>query len=90
MRVVHCNSHWRFQIVERFHPNQNEGCFELQVVDLNFTGKLNINDDKVPTYQLRGTTSPFIEVDFVTTTTKQHIKIIFYLKDIVKIKKELP
>jgi hypothetical protein len=67
-----CNSHWRFQIVERFHPNQNEGCFELQVVDLNFTGKLNINDDKVPTYQLRGTTSPFIEVDFATTTAAIH------------------
>ena len=67
-----CNSHWRFQIVERFHPNQNEGCFELQVVDLNFTGKLNIDDEKVPSYQLRGTTSPFIEVDFATTTAAIH------------------
>ena len=67
-----CNSHWKFQIVERFHPNQNEGCFELQVVDLNFSGIVNFDDDKVPSYQLRGTKSPFIEVDFQTTTSAIH------------------
>jgi len=67
-----CNSHWKFQIVERFHPNQNEGCFELQVVDLNFTGKLDLDDTKIPEYQLRGTKSPFVEVDFQTTTSAIH------------------
>ena len=67
-----CNSHWKFQIVERHHPNQNEGCKELQVVDLNFTGKLNLDDTKIPDYQLRGTKSPFVEVDFQTTTSAVH------------------
>ena len=67
-----CNSHWKFQIVERFHPNQNEGCYELQVVDLNFSGIVKFDDDKVPSYQLRGTKSPFIEVDFQTTVAASH------------------
>jgi len=67
-----CNSHWKFQIVHRFHPNQNEGCDELHVVDLNFSGKVEFDDDRVPSYQLRGTKSPFIEVDFQTTTAAIH------------------
>lgn len=65
-----CNSHWKFQIVERYHPNT--GCTELHVVDLNFNGKINLEDEKVPIYQMRGTTSPFIEIDFNTTTSAIH------------------
>ena len=57
-----CNSHWKFQIIERAHPNT--GKTELQVVDLNFTGIINHTEDKIPKFQLRGTKSPFIEVDF--------------------------
>jgi hypothetical protein len=60
------NSHWKFQIIERAHPNT--GKTELQVVDMNFSGIINHVEDKIPTYQLRGTTSPFIEVDFDVTT----------------------
>jgi len=60
------NSHWKFQIVERAHPQS--GKTELQVVDLNFTGIINHDEGRIPTYQLRGTTSPFIEVDFNVTT----------------------
>ena len=59
------NSHWRFQIVERHHPNSE--LTELQVVDLNFSGVIN-HTREIPTFQLRGTTSPFIEVDFNVTT----------------------
>ena len=57
-----CNSHWKFQIVERPHPNT--GTKELQVVDLNFTGIINHTESKIPTFQSRGTTSPFLNVDF--------------------------
>ena len=35
---------------------------------MNFIGIINHNEDKIPMYQLRGTTSPFIEVDFDVTT----------------------
>lgn len=60
-----CNSLWKFQIVERAHPNT--GQLELQVVDLNFSGIIQHNEG-IPTYQLRGTTSPFIDVDFNVST----------------------
>lgn len=60
------NSHWKFQIIERPHPNT--GKTELQVVDMNFSGIIKHDESKIPTYQLRGTTSPFIEVDFNVTT----------------------
>jgi len=61
-----CNSHWKFQIVSGPHPNT--GIEELRVVDTNFTGIINHTENKIPTYQLRGTKSPFIEVDFNVTT----------------------
>ena len=60
------NSHWRFQIVDRHHPDHSKT--ELQVVDLNFSGVINHDEDRIPSFQLRGTKSPFIEVDFNVTT----------------------
>lgn len=60
------NSHWKFQIVERHHPNTEKT--ELHVVDLNFSGVINHKEDLIPTFQLRGTTSPFIGAEFNVTT----------------------
>lgn len=60
------NSHWRFQIVERHHPNTEKT--ELHVVDLNFSGVINHDENQIPSFQLRGTKSPFIDVDFNVTT----------------------
>lgn len=60
------NSHWRFQIVERHHPNTEKT--ELHVVDLNFSGVIKHDENRIPSFQLRGLKSPFIDVDFNVTT----------------------
>ena len=57
-----CNSHWKFQIVERKNPNTQKE--ELHVVDLNFTGIINHIESKIPTFQSRGMKSPFLNIDF--------------------------
>jgi hypothetical protein len=59
-----CNSLWRFQIMETINPTN--GDLELSVVDLNFSGQVQMED--VTTFQARGTTTPFVSCDFSVET----------------------
>lgn len=59
-----CNSLWKFQIQEKPAPNKPNGNYELQVVDLNFTGDVDPYDERMAVFQARGTKSPFIKCDF--------------------------
>lgn len=59
-----CNSIWRFQIQERPIPNDPKGAKELTVVDMNFYGDVDSDDDKMAVFQARGVKSPFMKCDF--------------------------
>lgn len=56
-----CNSLWNFQIID--NPNKETGAYELQVVDLNFSGIVDIKKP-ITTFQARGIESPFVSCDF--------------------------
>jgi len=59
-----CNSMWRFQIQEQPLTNDDNGPYELKVVDLNFCGDINPYPNGMAIFQARGTKSPFIKSDF--------------------------
>ena len=59
-----CNSLWDFQIMEQPKTNDPKGPAELRVVDFNFTGKTEPDDEDMATFQTRGTQSPFTSVNF--------------------------
>jgi hypothetical protein len=63
-----CNSIWKFQIIERPIPNDPKGARELTVVDMNFKGIIDSDDEDMVTFQARGTKSPFISCDFSVDT----------------------
>lgn len=73
------NSHWKFQIIESpILDGDFKGGTELKVVDLNFTGIVNLPTKNsngkevldIPVFQTRGTKSPFLSVDFSTDLPK--------------------
>jgi hypothetical protein len=53
---------WNFQIVENTDPENPDGSTELQVVDLNFSGEIPI--DETYTFDLIGTNGIFIDSSF--------------------------
>lgn len=59
-----CNSLWNFQIMEQPKTDDPNGPTELRVVDFNFTGKTEPDDEDMATFQTRGTQSPFTSVNF--------------------------
>ena len=59
-----CNSIWNFQILER--PNPETGALEVAVVDVNFSGQVDVKD--ITTFQARGVDSPFVSCDFNVET----------------------
>jgi len=63
-----CGNQWKFQIIEGPDPADENGPTILRVVDLYFTGELNLKKPKP--FQLRGTTSPFTSVSFKTDVPK--------------------
>lgn len=59
-----CNSIWRFQIMETI--NKDTGDLELSVVDMNFSGQVDLTD--IVSFQARGVESPFVSCDFNVDT----------------------
>lgn len=59
-----CNSIWNFQIMEQPKTDDENGPSELKVVDFNFTGVTEPDDEDIATFQTRGTESPFQSVSF--------------------------
>lgn len=73
------NSFWKFQIIESpIIKGEFKGTTQLKVFDMNFAGITEIptkqeNGRKtfdVPIFQARGTTSPFLSIDFSTDLPK--------------------
>lgn len=59
-----CNSLWDFQIMEQPITNDPNGPTQLTVVDFNFTGQTDPEDNEIARFQTRGTKSPFTSISF--------------------------